>query len=163
MPERRHEEVLKAFRPLVEATARRYEGKGALYEDLVQEGYVALMELHPRCSNRDYLAKYLKDRLPARVRSAARREWRYNGKNEEFDPEKFDGACKHEFPWVLWVAEGLLNERDCDIACMVGSGYTQKEIAERLGLSQQAVSCRIARIRGIMEKEMGNSISRTVS
>ncbi len=36
MPERRHEEVMKAFRPLVEATARRYEGKGALYEDLVR-------------------------------------------------------------------------------------------------------------------------------
>ena len=36
MSERQHEKVLKAFRPLVEATARRYEGKGALYEDLVQ-------------------------------------------------------------------------------------------------------------------------------
>ena len=55
MSERQHEKVLKAFRPLVEATARRYEGKGALYEDLVQEGYLAVLDLYPRCSDKDYL------------------------------------------------------------------------------------------------------------
>ena len=153
MSERQHEKVLKAFRPLVEATARRYEGKGALYEDLVQEGYLAVLDLYPRCSDKDYLAKYLKDRVPARVRSAARREWRISGRCEELDPEEYRGAFHPEFPWTLWVAEKLLNERDREIARMVYSGHTQKEIAEKLGLTQQAVSSRLSRIREVLKQE----------
>ncbi|MEA3507894.1 MAG: sigma factor, partial [Synergistota bacterium] len=73
------DEVLAAFRPLVLATARRFQGRGASFEDLVQEGYCAMLELLPRRPKGKSLAGYLKSRLPARVRTAAAREWRrYN-------------------------------------------------------------------------------------
>ena len=39
------ESELRRFRPLVTATARRYAGRGADFDDLVQEGYLALLEL----------------------------------------------------------------------------------------------------------------------
>ena len=38
-------EIVDSYTPLVRATARRYEGRGADYEDLVQEGYLALLIL----------------------------------------------------------------------------------------------------------------------
>lgn len=147
MPVQEHEEVLTAFRPLVEATARRYSGNGAMYEDLVQEGYLAMIELLPRCKNRKYLAKFLKDRLPGRVRAAARRAWKTFGREEEFDPEEFHGACFQDTPWTLWVVEELLPGEDCHIARLIGAGFTQQEIAENLGITQQAVSFRVGRMR----------------
>lgn len=156
MPERENEDILKAFRPLVEATARRYCGNGALFDDLVQEGYLVMLELLPRCRNRKYLAKFLKSRLPARVRTAARRAWKSFSTEAEFDPETFTGcAAIQEIPWVQWVAEGILSERDCRILRRIGAGSTQKEIADAVGLTQQAVSFRVGRIRGVMGRELG--------
>ncbi|HOO88867.1 MAG TPA: sigma factor, partial [Synergistales bacterium] len=57
---------LLRFRPLVLATARRYSGRGAEFDDLVQEGYMALLELIPRCPRRDLLPLFLISRLPGR-------------------------------------------------------------------------------------------------
>ena len=148
MPEREHEEILTAFRPLVMATARRYCGNGAAFDDLVQEGYLVMLELLPRCRNRKYLAKFLKDRLPARVRTAARRAWRTTDSEEELDPETCTRcAFTPELPWLQWVADGLLCGRDSHIVRLIGEGFTQKEIAESLSLTQQAVSHRVGQIR----------------
>ena len=108
-----HEDVLKAFRPLVEATARRYCNNGDNFdnfEDLVQEGYLLILELLPKCRNEQFLAKFLKNRLPARMRTAARKEWKVNRCEDEFDPEQFHGACCQEIPWTRWVAEGALRK-----------------------------------------------------
>jgi len=155
MPEQKNEEILTAFRPLVEATARRYCGNGALFEDLVQEGYLVMLELLPRCSNRQYLAKYLKDRLPARVRTAARRAWKSFSTEGELDHETFTGCVAiQELPWTQWVAEGILSERDYRILRRIGAGSTQKEIADTIGLTQQAVSFRVGRIRNVIGREL---------
>ncbi|HPD98124.1 MAG TPA: sigma-70 family RNA polymerase sigma factor [Synergistales bacterium] len=155
MPEREHEEILTAFRPLVMATARRYCGNGAAFDDLVQEGYLAMLELLPRCKNRKYLAKYLKDRLPARVRTAARRAWRTNDSEEELDPETCKGCSfTPEIPWLQWVAEELLGSRDSQIVRLIAEGYTQKDIAETMLLTQQAVSHRVGQIRRVMNREI---------
>lgn len=156
MPERENEDILTAFRPLVEATARRYCGNGASFDDLVQEGYLVMLDLLPRCSDRKYLAKFLKDRLPARVRSAARRAWRCFGAEDELDPETIPGcASVQELPWIRWVAEEILSERDCNIVRRIGAGFSQNEIADAIGLTQQAVSFRVGRIRSVMREELG--------
>lgn len=147
MPEPGNEEILNAFRPLVEATARRYSNNSENFEDLVQEGYLLVLELLPKCRNRKFLAKFLKNRLPARVRTAARRQWR-NGKSEvEFDPEKHSGEYRQELPWTRWMAEELLPKKECRVVRLLEEGYTQKEIAEAEGITQQAVSFRVGRIR----------------
>lgn len=151
MLEQGHEDVLKAFRPLVEATARRYCCNGNNFEDLVQEGYLLILELLPKCRNRQFLAKFLKNRLPARMRTAARKEWKINKCEDEFDPELFHGACCQEIPWTRWAAESFLPERDCRIVRLLEAGYTQQEIAAKIGLTQQAVSFRVGRIRDTLQ------------
>ena len=70
------ESILWRYRPLVIATARRYTGRGAEFDDLVQEGYMALILLIPLCPAPERLPAYLKSRLPGRVRTAAQRSWR---------------------------------------------------------------------------------------
>lgn len=148
MPEPGHEEILNAFRPLVEATARRYSNNnGQNFEDLVQEGYLLVLELLPKCRNRKFLAKFLKNRLPARVRTAARKQWRAGRSEVEFEPEKHSGEYCQELPWTRWLAEELLPKRDCRVVRLLEEGYTQKEIAEAEGITQQAVSFRVGRIR----------------
>ena len=66
-------DLLVKFTPLVRATAFRYTGRGAEFEDLLQEGYLALIILIRRCTDRQWLAAYLLNRLPGYVRAAASR------------------------------------------------------------------------------------------
>lgn len=138
---------LERFQPLVKATAKRYEGRGAEYEDLVQEGYVALLELIPKCSDPEKLPLYLKRRLPARVRAAARREWRHNGiplEDIEGTAEEPGGIVVPCFPDPLIESLGL---EEMKIAEFLTEGFTQKEIADWFGISQQAVSARVKKMR----------------
>ena len=48
-------------------------GAARRFEDLVQEGCLALLVLIPRCPDRRWLARYLKTNLPGYVRDAAAR------------------------------------------------------------------------------------------
>jgi len=152
MPGRECEDVLKKFRPLVEATARRFADNGADFDDLVQEGYLAIMELLPRCRNKKFLPKFLKLRVTARVKARANKWWKPFKRSDEFDPERHSPAYVEELPWTRWVAEGVLPERDCRIVRLLEAGFTQQEIAEDLGLTQQAVSFRVGRIRKKLKK-----------
>lgn len=147
MPGQEYEDVLMKFRPLVEATARRFADHGADFDDLVQEGYLAIMELLPRCRNRKFLPMFLKLRVTARVKVRASKWWRSFKRSDEFDPEKHSPAYEEELPWTRWVAEGALPERDCRIVRLLEAGFTQQEIAEAEGITQQAVSFRVGSIR----------------
>ena len=149
MGRQEHEDILRSFRPLVESIARSYRGNGAEFEDLVQEGYLAILELLPRCRNRQYLAKFLKWRVRARVRARAAALWRWNrpGVKVEFDPEKPSPHYEEPLPWTRWAAEGILPEGDVRVLRLLEAGFTQQEIAQHLGVTQQAVSYRVGRIR----------------
>jgi RNA polymerase sigma factor (sigma-70 family) len=141
------EQELERFQPLVKATARRYEGRGAEFDDLVQEGYVALLELIPKCGDPGKLPLYLKERLPARVRAAARREWRHNGlslEDIEGTGEEPADLEKPSFPDPLMET---LGQKEKKIAELLTEGFTQKEISEQFGISQQAVSARVKKMR----------------
>ncbi|WP_455600123.1 sigma factor, partial [Cloacibacillus sp.] len=56
-------EIIRAYRPLVIATAGRYQGRGADFCDLEQEGYLALLILVPQCPDMNWLAYFLRCRL----------------------------------------------------------------------------------------------------
>lgn len=141
------EQELERFQPLVKATAKRYEGRGAEFDDLVQEGYVALLELIPRCGEPGKLPLYLKERLPARVRAAARREWRHNGLSlEEIEGTGEEPADLEEPSFPDPLVE-ILGQKEKKIAGLLIEGYTQKEISEQFGISQQAVSARVKKMR----------------
>ena len=69
-------DAAQAYMPRIRALAGRYCGRGADFDDLVQEGVLALASLCARHRNErrsDDLALYLWFRLPARVRDAAAR------------------------------------------------------------------------------------------
>ena len=141
------EQELERFRPLVRATAKRYEGRGAEFDDLVQEGYVALLELIPRCSDPGKLPLYLKERLPARVRAAARREWRHIGPSLEDIEGTGEEPADLEEPSFPDPLVETLGQKEKKIAGLLTGGYTQKEISEQFGISQQAVSARVKKMR----------------
>lgn len=77
----------------------------------------------------------------------ANKWWRPFKRSDEFDPEKHSPSYEEELPWTRWVAEGALPERDCRIVRLLEAGFTQQEVAEDLGLTQQAVSFRVGKIR----------------
>ena len=141
------EQELERFQPLVKATARRYEGRGAEFDDLVQEGYVALLELIPRCGEPGKLPLYLKERLPARVRAAARREWRHNGLSLEDIEGTGEEPADLEEPSFPDPLMETLGQKEKKIAELLTEGFTQKEISEQFGISQQAVSARVKKMR----------------
>ena len=154
MEERKYdlEQEAARFRPLVLATARRYTGRGADFDDLVQEGYLALLQLVPGCPRPELLPLYLKKRLPGRVRTAAKREWR----QEAFSLECLEGtegepAVPPERAAEENSLEKYLNEKERHLAALLIDGNSQKEAAASLGVTQQAVSARIGRMRKKLE------------
>ncbi len=72
---------LKLTRRSLRSVAWRYAGRGAEFEDLVQEGCLALLVLIPRCPDRRWLARYPQNQ-PSGL--CARR----GGENEKTDNER---------------------------------------------------------------------------
>lgn len=63
------EELIAKYEPLVKATARRYAVRGAEFEDLVQEGYLALLILNEKCTDKQWLTAFIASRLPGYERA----------------------------------------------------------------------------------------------
>ena len=77
------EELIAKYEPLVKATAKRYAGRGAEYEDLVQEGYLALLILNEKCTDKNWLTAFIASRLPG-LRQSSRRETQGAEKKDQF-------------------------------------------------------------------------------
>lgn len=145
-------EIVDSYTPLVRATARRYEGRGADYEDLVQEGYLALLILIPKCPDMKWLALFLKNNLPGLVRDAAARMRRGRAQGDEVLLEEIEetagaeeeGYREAELRAILFR---VLTPEELDLTQALLEGFKQREIAENLGVSQQAVAARLRKIR----------------
>lgn len=141
------------YTPLVKVTAYRYQGRGADYEDLIQEGYLALLILIPKCKDMKWLPYFLKNRLPGYVRAAAKRI--RGGKREaEVGLEKIEGtltdnksAIQRSESELRELLERTLSKSELDLTQALLEGFTQKELAALLNITQQAVSARIRKIR----------------
>ncbi|MDI9370751.1 MAG: sigma-70 family RNA polymerase sigma factor [Synergistaceae bacterium] len=159
------EEELARFTPLVMATARRYTGRGAEFNDLAQEGYLALLELIPLCPAPERLPAYLKSRLPGRVRTAARRCWRCAeisaGSVEELEGTANEPRASQADPDGTMDLERLLTPEEMRVARMLADGYTQSEVATELGVTQQAVSRRVARMRERVRRDPSGAVHRS--
>jgi RNA polymerase sigma factor (sigma-70 family) len=147
------EELTAQFAPLVKASAHRYQGRGAEYEDLVQEGYLALILLIPKCEERKWLPAFLKSRVPGYVRAAAARMRRCEcAELEEAEPFLRDerDRTEREAGEIRDMLSRVLSPEDLDLTQALLEGFTQKEIAEVTGVTQQAVSQRLRRIRAAL-------------
>ena len=151
-----------SFTPLVMAVARRYQGRGADYDDLVGDGYAALLKLGSQCPDDDPLPRFLVRRLPAIVRDAAARyrkrimsECSIEAAEEEGielrDPMDLESYISTE----LFFYGVPIRREDFLLAQDLIAGMTQEEIAKDLGISQQTVSYRIKKLREQLRKLFG--------
>lgn len=145
------EGLVTQFEPLVRAVAARYKGRGAEYEDLIQEGNLALLILEPKCKDKQWLPAYLQKRLPGYVRAAAKRIRKGQSESlaEEMEsilPDSESGKEREAFELRELLAQ-VLTKEEFDLAQALVEGFTQQELAPLLGISQQAVSARVKRIR----------------
>ena len=146
------EAELEAYAPLVRSVAWRYAGRGAEFEDLVQEGCLALLVLIPRCPDRRWLARYLKTNLPGYVRDAAARMRKPITNGGETMTEELEATLgrdeeRYEETELRETLERLLTREELDITQALVEGFTQAEIAKGLGVTQQAVAARVKKIR----------------
>ena len=152
------EELMEKYTPMVKATARRYAGRGAEYEDLVQEGFLALLILIRKCTDRKWLTAYIAKRLPGYVRSAAQRDRGLRSKacfvdfeiipEVVFDPFEKD---RRKIVEIIHIIKKILSPDEYFIVRDVLDGWSQNDLAEKYDISQQAVSARMKKIRAKLE------------
>ena len=145
-------EIARSYTPLVKSTAWRYQGRGADYEDLVQEGYLALLILIPKCPDMQWLAHFVKNNLPGAVRDAAARMRRPRAAGDEVLLEEIEETVgeeeqKYREAELREMLFRALNPEELDLTQALIEGFTQQEIARELGISQQAVAARLRKIR----------------
>lgn len=146
--------LLTKYTPLVKATAALYKGRHAEYEDLVQEGYVALMILIPKCKDRQWLSAFLKNHLPGYIRAAARRQgWKWHTKicriSDDIEESLTDDGRDdiHNSLEIREMLGAALSKEERDLVTALASGSTHSELAEQLSMTRQGVSAKVERIR----------------
>jgi RNA polymerase sigma factor (sigma-70 family) len=157
-------ELVEAYEPFVGKIAYRYGGRGAEVEDLKQVGYMALTALARRIS-RKKLGLALSNFMPGIVRDAAA-SMRYRRENVQM-PSSDDDDDGSEALAIQAVEdrraeddragielmdslERLLPPSDLRIAKNLHQGFSQGDIASEIGVSQQAISKRLCRIRELI-------------
>jgi RNA polymerase sigma factor (sigma-70 family) len=157
--------LVREFAPLVGRLARRYEGRGALREDLEQEGRLALIKVARRVAERERMAYRLASLLPGMVRDAAAR-MRFQGGRVEFaqfaspeDDEPADGAgteggvpdgrSYRDFEDVeLYAAiDALPDELDRKVVRAIADGKGLLEICKLAGVTHKTLRKRLNRLR----------------
>jgi RNA polymerase sigma factor (sigma-70 family) len=151
--------LMEAFAPLISSVARRYEGRGAEFDDLKQEGCLALLQIARRANKRQFL-RTLSRTLPGRVRDAAKRM--RGGSNTvslyETTPGTEDTPLCETLPdpraeermesaELAATIERSLSAREYATAYALAEGRTYDEIAARTNATKQAVANRVRRIR----------------
>lgn len=137
--------LVSLFRPLVLRWAFALSGRGVEVEDLVQEGFRALLELSEEFDPGRGVPfpAFVKAVLPGRMRERARREWERRKREVNAEVRRGRACGDGLFAWELRkrldpveakVLEGLLR------------GLSEAEIGEKLGISRQAVNKRKRRM-----------------
>lgn len=144
--------VVLQYMPLARKAAWRYTGRGAEYEDLVQEAFIALKNLirhYNETSPRQPLSLYLWYRLPAKIRDAAekmRRGRDHDSLEQKQEEAGFDIPFNDANYAFLELLE-CLNPDEQKLARRLAAGYTQAELARGMSITQQAVSRRVGLLR----------------
>ncbi|MDR1020423.1 MAG: sigma-70 family RNA polymerase sigma factor [Synergistaceae bacterium] len=160
------EALVTAFTPFVRSVARRYEGRGALREDLEQEGYLALLKIARRMSQRERFSRVLWNFLPGMVRdAAANMRWgdrdvplasggEYGDPDADDDPPAAnvaDERAPRDYDEVEFRAaiDALREAPDRAIAGALADGLNLGEIAKLLHIDRKTLR---KRIRGLCDK-----------
>jgi RNA polymerase sigma factor (sigma-70 family) len=159
-------EVLADNSETIGKFASIFAGRGAEREDLVQEGYLAMI-LMLRRHSRKHAKTILKNYVKPMVRDAAAK-MRQHKDIVPLSPCEDDGGADmamileehladeraetdREMVELSDTLERSFNPDELAIALNLLEGSTHREIAETLGVSQQAVSARIKRMSKTLE------------
>ena len=161
------ERIAREYTPLVKAAAAKYQGRGAEYEDLVQEGYMALVVLVPQCRDRRWLPLFLRNRVPYHVRDAAARMRKRGSDGGEVLLEAIEETAgaeddKYGEAELREALRRTLTRSELDITQALMEGFTQAEIARELGISQQAVAARLKKLRDKLRPLIGRDKTENV-
>ena len=161
------ERITREYTPLVKAAAAKYQGRGAEYEDLVQEGYMALVVLVPQCRDRRWLPLFLRNRVPYHVRDASARMRKRGSDGGEVLLEAIEETAgaeddKYGEAELREALRRTLTRSELDITQALMEGFTQAEIARELGISQQAVAARLKKIRDKLRPLIGRDKPKNV-
>ncbi len=153
------DDLVMRYMPFARKIARSYEGRGAEYDDLVQEGFLALHSLISRYAETrppQPLGLYLWYRLRPCVRNAAERLRRgaaHDSLEQKFEEDGFDVPFQDGSYAVFDLLEGLSPD-ERELAGGLARGMTQRELADCRAVSQQAVSRRVIRLREKLRRAM---------
>lgn len=158
--------LLQKYAPLVNAQAALFKSSGIECEDLIQEGLIglaaAIKTYNPEvssfptfarvCINRAMIAAVRKNSqtrvIPKNLfidSLQSETEMDSNGSNED-NPENLFFA-RNDFLNFKQEARFKLSDMEYNVLCYHISGYSYKEISERLSLSAKSVDNAIQRIR----------------
>lgn len=175
--DRNFNDLALAFRPLALKMAAKYAGRGAEFDDLLQEGLLALdilvsqWEAMEEEEREEELSVYVAKRFPGRVRDAAERSrWRYDDENfryldvplEEIMEKSYDVLSEEivESPRVSLAAADMqvdfdveatlrrvLSDEEFWIVWWLMYGWTLREIARKLDIPHTTLHYRLKKIR----------------
>lgn len=137
--------LVSLFRPLVFRCALSLSGRGVEVEDLVQEGFKALLELAFEFDPGRGVPfpAFVKALLPARMRDLARREWARRRRELHTELRRALGARDG---LLMWEVERRLEGEEVGILRGLLLGLSEAEIGRRLGVSRQAINKRKRKI-----------------
>ena len=158
------ESILKDLTGVIRGYARMYEGKGAERDDLIQEGCLAAIRLIRDREPGD-VDHAIRTSLRGMIRDASARlrrprftfqmsYWPENddgsARLEDFvpDPSSADEARNAE---LMYDLERCLDEGEMEIAMMLLGGRTHEDVGRLFGISKQAATKRINKIRKKLE------------
>ncbi len=143
-------ETAMNYLPLIKKTAGRYTGRGAEWDDLLVQGFCEAVDLILKCPEDKSLPVYMSNMLPGRIRDVSNRLRRQAAHDslellaESGIEPRQDSA--HYSPQLLLAGIDLTCEERSLIDYLL-EGYTQKEVAELLGCTQQNISYRVRKLQ----------------
>jgi RNA polymerase sigma factor (sigma-70 family) len=156
--------ILREYAPMAHRLALSHEADRELAKDLAQDILVAVWRAWPafkqQCSERTYVARIAHHRIVTHIaRSAARPP--FTDLSDElpcsgYTPE--DQAIRSDARQALVAAIRSLPMAYRDVAVLLLEGLTPSEVAETLGLTQNAVSIRGVRARQMLRDLLKGSV-----
>lgn len=157
------QEILREYAPMAYRLAASHEADRELAKDLAQDILVAVWRAWPmfrrQCSERTYVARIAHHRIVTHIaRSAARPK--HTALPEEIsspDPTPEDAAIAGDIHETLVKAIRTLPLSYREVAVLLLEGLTSTEVAETLGLTQNAVAIRGVRARQMLRELLKES------
>ena len=156
--------ILREYAPMAYRLASIHESDRELAKDLAQDILIAVWRAWPafkkQCSERTYVARIAHHRIVTHIARSAARPAHIDLSDElhssDLSPE--DHAIRSDANRALIAAIRRLPLAYRDIAVLLLEGLTPSEVAETLGLTQNAVSIRGVRARQMLRDLLKESV-----